>query len=89
MTVAELHVAVAADDDEDVRVVFAVARQSAVVAAAVDQCVEAAALAVKTSAVEMFEIAVLVVRDVAAAAVVAGPRGLPAAFAKGRCFVGG
>lgn len=85
MTVAELHVAAAADDDEDVRVVFAVARQSA----AVDQCVEAAAPAVKTSAVEMFEIAVLVVHDVAAAAVVAGPRGLPAAFAKGRCFVGG
>lgn len=89
MTVAELHVAAAADDDdEDVRVVFAVARQSAVVAA-VDQCFEAAALAVKTSAVEMFEIAVLVVHDVAAAAVAAGPRGLPAAFAKGRCFVGG
>lgn len=88
MTVAELHVAAAADDDEDVRVVFAVALQSAVVAA-VDQCVEAAALAVKTSAVGMFETAVLVVRDVAAAAVVAGPRGLPAAFAKGRCFVGG
>lgn len=88
VTVVVLHVAAA-----DVRVVFAVVLQSAVVvaAAAVVPCVVAAAaaeLAVAVSAVEMFEIGVFVVHDVAAAAVAAEPQVLPTAFARGHCFVG-
>lgn len=86
VTVVVLHVAAA-----DVRVVFAMVLQSAVVvAAAVVPCVVAAAaeLAVAVSAVEMFEIGVFVVHDVAAAAVAAEPQVLPTAFARGHCFVG-
>lgn len=87
VTVVVLHVAAA-----DVRVVFAVVLQSAVVvAAAVVPCVVAAAaaeLAVAVSAVEMFEIGVFVVHDVAAAAAAAEPQVLPTAFARGHCFVG-
>lgn len=80
---AELHEA-AADDDVDV--VFAGVLQSAV-DAAVGQCAEADELAVTLSAVEVFEIDVLVVR-VAAVAVDAGPRGPSTAFAREHCFVG-
>lgn len=89
VTVVVLHVAAA-----DVGVVFAVVLQSAVVvvaAAAVVLCVVAAAaaeLAVAVSAAETFEIGVLVVHDVAAAAVAAEPQVLPTAFARGHCFVG-
>lgn len=87
VTVVVLHVAAA-----DVRVVFAMVLQSAVVvAAAVVPCVVAAAaaeLAVAVSAVEMFEIGVFVVHDVAAAAAAAEPQVLPTAFARGHCFVG-
>lgn len=92
VTVVVLHVAAA-----DVGVVFAVVFQSAAVvvgvAAAVVPCVVAAAaaaaeLAVAVSAVEMFEIGVLVVHDVAAAAVAAEPQVLPTAFARAHCFVG-
>lgn len=87
VTVVVLHVAAA-----DVRVVFAMVLQSAVVvAAAVVPCGVAAAaaeLAVAVSAVEMFEIGVFVVHDVAAAAVAAEPQVLPTAFARGHCFVG-
>lgn len=77
---AELHVAAAADDD--VGVVFA-----KVLRCAVGQCAEADELAVILSAVEVLEIDVLVVRDVAVA-VDAGPPGQPTAVAREHCFVG-
>lgn len=68
--------------------VFGLVLQSVVVAAEALNVVAAAAaaLAVAVSAVEMFVFGVLVVHDVAAAVVAAGPQALPTAFARGRCF---
>lgn len=82
---AELHVAAVAAVD-DVGVAFAKVLQCAV-DVAVGQCAEADELAVILSAVEVLEIDVLVVRDVAVA-VDAGPRGQPTAVAREHCFVG-
>lgn len=79
---AELHVAAA----DDVGVVFAKVLQCAV-DVVVGQCAEADELAVTLSAVEVLEIDVLVVRDVAAAVDV-GPQGQPTAVAREHCFVG-
>lgn len=84
VTFAELHVTAAAADG--VGVVFVKVLQCAV---DVGQCAEADELAVILSAVEVHEIDVLVVRDVAVAvAVDAEPQAQPTAVAREHCFVG-
>lgn len=79
VTVVVLHVAAA-----DVGVAF---QPAAAAAVAVVPHV-AAAVELVLSAVEMFEIGVLVVHGVAAAVAVAEPQVLPTAFAIRHCFVG-
>lgn len=84
MTFAELHVTAAAA----VADVFAKVLQCAV-GVAVGQGAEAGELAEILSAVEVLEIDVLVVRDVAVAvAVDAEPQAQPTAVAREHCFVG-
>lgn len=87
VTFAEQHVTAAAAAD-DVDVVFAKVLQCAV-DVAVGQCAEADEPAVILSAVEVLEIDVLVVSDVAVAvAVDAEPQAQPTAVAREHCFVG-
>lgn len=84
VTVVVLHVAAA-----DVGVAFVAVLQpaaAAVVVAVVPHVAAAAELVL--SAVEMFEVGVLVVHGVAATVVVAEPQVLPTAFAIRHCFVG-